>query len=179
MLIDGISRKGLQQLVVQVLQAANTLAGANVFEPMPWPDTIDKLPMVVVQTPHERKVCIFPGQAAFTTTITLSVVGRIAGVPGQEVQLNESLDTLSGQIEDALLTSPALLLAVQKWATIETQTVVSAEGKYFVGEIGMLLEVEVYQAFGPSGDPLTNFTGTIHPDGTIGVGNPIIIQSTV
>ena len=175
MLVDGISRKGLQLLAQQVLIAAQTLAGANVFEPRAWPSRPEDLPMLLLQTPGDRKVSMFPGQPVFTTTITLVVVGRVASL--NEIDANQALDTLAGQIEDALLVSPQIAAAVQQFSTIETKTVVSADGKYFIGEIGMTLEIVVYQAFGPSGDPLTNVTGTIHPDGTIGIGNPIIIQS--
>ena len=162
-LVDGISRKQLQFLAIKALLDANTLAGNRVFEARAWPTRPEEFPLVMLQTPRDRKVSLGRGIRQFNTTITLAVVGRVLAV--NEDAANEGLDLLSGQIEDALLTNLEFSSNVQQFTTIDTQAVVVADGKQIIGEIGMTLECEVYQAWGPTGVPLIGVQGTIASNG--------------
>ena len=161
MLVEGISRRQLQAAAIETLRAADTLAADRVFEPRDWPTKPDLFPVLLVQAPRDRKKGLLPGQLQFDTTITLVVVGRVWGTDPDAI--NESLDVLAAQIENALMLTEGFALAIQQFVTIETQSVVSAEAKQQIGELGMTFELEVYQAFGPEGVPLTNVTGTLTP----------------
>lgn len=153
MLIDGISRKDLAQLAMATIVAANTLAGKRVYEPRDWPTRPELFPMLLIQAPTDRKVSLGRGIPQFNTTITLTVVGRAVGLSPEEV--SKSLDLLSTQIEDALLCTTAFVENIQQFASVTTTSVVSAEAKQHIGEIGMQFEIEVYQMYGPDdGDPL-------------------------
>jgi hypothetical protein len=175
MLVDGISRRELQKLAMQALLDAGTLARDRVFEPRDWPTRPDMLPALLVQAPRDRKLPLYPGMLAFTTTVSLVVVGRAAGTDPDAV--NDLLDELAGQIEHALMLTPVFSECIQRWASIESQSAVSAEGKQHFGDLGMTFELEIYQAFGPAtGDSLTSITGTVEPNGLPGV-QPITFQT--
>jgi hypothetical protein len=158
-LIDGVSRRQLQNLAIETLIGANTLAGNRVFEPRDWPTRPELFPMLMVQTPRDRKVSLGRGIRQFNTTITLAVIGRIQAV-NQEAA-NEGIDLLSDQIEEALLTTTAFSSNIQQFTAIDTQSVVTADGKQIVGEIGMIFECEIYQVWGPTGVPLVGVQATI------------------
>lgn len=175
MLIDGASRRQIEAYATQALIAANTIAGANVAHPRDWPTRPEDLPAISVQAPRERKSGMMAGQLEFTTTITLVVIGRLAGT--EPAAVDDALDELSAQIEQALMLSADLAACVQKFESIDTQSSVTSDGKYHIGEVGVVFELSLYQAFGPSGDPLTNITGTLQPGFTPGV-QPIVIQTS-
>jgi hypothetical protein len=174
-LVDGISRKALEVAALEALIDANTLAAGRVYEPRDWPTRPELFPLLIVTAPRERKMNFFPGQPAFTTTISLVVVGRVMA-PTSEAAY-EDLDTLSGQIEDALMFTPSFASAIQQFASIDTQMTVSAEGKHQIGEIGVTFDLVVYQAFGPRGTPLVDVASTLQPVGGSAVPPPINIDN--
>ena len=165
-LVDGISRKGLEAVVITAMIDAKTLAGNRVFTPRPWPTRADLFPMIIVQAPNDRKVGLSKGTLQFNATIRLIIVARIVGSTAEQVQLD--LDQISGQIEEAIFTTNAVVNNVQQFTTVETQTAINADGRDFIGEAGMAFDCEVYQVFGPIGVPLTGVDMTINnaPDGT-------------
>jgi hypothetical protein len=158
-LTDGISRKQLGLLAQRTLIAANTRAYDRVFEPRPWPTRAELFPMLIVSTPQDRKVQIGRGIKQFNTTITLIVVGRVIGDDAEQVQ--SFLETLSGEIEEALLCTNEFANQIQQFTTIETQQAVNADGKNFIGEVGLRMDCEVYQVFAPKGVPLLGVSATI------------------
>jgi hypothetical protein len=166
MLVDGISRRQLQDMAIKTLIDANTMALDRVYEPRSWPTKPDQFPMLLVQTPRDRKVAMGRGLPQFTTTITLVVVGRVIGYTPEIV--NDALDQLSDDIENALFCTLDFVSRIQQFETVETQTTVSADGKQIVGEIGVAFECEVYQVFAPTGVPLIGVDATITngPGGT-------------
>lgn len=175
-LVDGISRKQLQTLAIETLIGANTAAYERVTEPMPWPTKPEMFPLLLVQTPVERKSSLGRGIPQFNTVITLVVVGRVMGESPE--QINADLDELSGQVEEALLCTNAFVNNLQQFITVETQSVVTSDSKYHIGEFGLKMECEVYQAFGPGGGvPLVGVKGTITSNGetltTVNVTLPI------
>lgn len=160
MLVAGINRQTLQADAIQSLISYGTLAGQNVFQPRAWPDTVDKLPMIIVQTPRERKEGIGRNLREFYTVMSLAVVGRVASK--QESIVNASLDTLSQQIDDAIISSALLMDSVQMFRSVQSEMVVTAESLYFVGEVGFIFDAEILQIYGPNtGVPLTDIRGTI------------------
>ena len=169
-LVDGISRRQLEDRVRDVLKAADTLAGDSVFEPRDWPTDPKLFPIVLVQAPRERKEILYPGQPAFNTTITMVVVGRVWGATVEEA--NSRVNILAIQIEDALLISPLIAEAVQQFISIETQIAVSSQGGEQIGEVGLSFEFSVYQAYGPDGPLLTDVMATLQPAPDPGPGQP-------
>jgi hypothetical protein len=166
-LFDGISRKQLQQLAMDTLTQAATLASDRVYEPRDWPTDPSMFPILLISAPRDKKIGMYPGQATFTTTISLVVVGRVVGATAEDA--NAQVDELSEQIEDALLTNPAFIGVIQQFVTIETQTVVDAQSRDHIGEIGMTFELEIFQSYGPVGVPLIDVRGTITNNGTASV----------
>lgn len=171
-MIDGISRKQVQLAALQVLTGA-TMAEDRVYVPRDWPTTPDKFPLLLLATPREKKVGLFPGLHEYTVTITLAVIGRCQG-PNAEV-VSDNLDLLAAQVEEGLMVSP-FSMAIQKFTTIDTTSSITAEGRQHLGEIGMIFELEVYQAYGPSGPELTDIQGAIQPVSTFGTvaGVPLV-----
>lgn len=159
-IIDGVSRKQLQRRALAALMDADTLARGRVFEPRDWPTDPEEFPMLLVSTPEERKVGVYPGQLEFNTTITLVVLGRVVGDDGDQV--NEMLDTLSDQIEDALMLAPSFAGVIQQFQTIETKMIISAESEEHIGEIALVFDVTVFQVFGVTEfEPLRSVRSTI------------------
>lgn len=178
MLVDGIDADQLEGLAIEALKAENTLAGNRVFSWEDWPTDPKLFPIVLVSTPRDRKAAIGPGIVPqFNTTITLVVMARVVAISHQEA--SAALRTLRRQIEDAILCQPSISQFVQRFATVDTQIVVTAEAKNHIGELGMTFEIEVYQLFAYSGgDPLTNVTTTIAPAGDPGPTVPLVISSS-
>lgn len=175
MLIDGISRREMQALAIAALKAANTNAGVRVYPFGTWPTDTRLFPLLMVAVPRERKVSQFAGELQFNTTMSIVVVGRVAGVLAEPV--GDFAEDLSEQITNALLLDPTLSAQIQQYTIVETQTVVSSEGKEFIGEVGLTFEVVLYQSYGPDGPPLTDVQATINPvGGTPGHAPTIIID---
>jgi len=175
-LLDGISRKGMEAAALEALVAANTLAANRVYEPRDWPTDPKLFPLLMVQVPRERKASLYPGMMEFNTTMTLVVVGRVTAATPEAAY--DDLDLLAGQIEDALMFTPSFVGAIQQFLGIETQTTVSAEGKQHIGEIGMSLDLVVYQGFGPPGTiALTDVVSTLQPIGGSGTPIPVTIDN--
>ena len=169
-LIDGLSRKQMRLLALQALIRAGTMAGDRVYEPRDWPTDPEFFPMLLVSTPRERKVPLHAGQLSFTTTVGLVVVGRLLGSMAETAE--DDLDLFSDQVMEALSLDPDFNVGIQQFAAIATQSVVTAEGKYHVGEFGMSFELTFYQSYGPTGPDLIDITGTI----PVGNNPPIIFD---
>jgi hypothetical protein len=161
-LIDGISRRQMQELAIVALKGV-TAAGESVFDFGTWPTDPKLFPMLMVSVPRERKINQFAGTLQFNTTMSIVVVGRVAGFLAEPV--GTFVEDMSEQITDAILLDPVLSAQIQQYTIVETQTVVSSEGQNFIGEVGLTFEVVLYQAYGPSGPPLTDVVGTIDPVG--------------
>jgi hypothetical protein len=158
-LVDGISRKNLELLAIKTLVGAKTMAFTRVFSPHPWPTKPEFFPAIIVQAPFERKIAIGRGIKQFNTTIRLVVVARVWQISAEQAQ--SDLDLISGQIEEALLCTNEFANNVQQFTTIETQSVVNADSRDFIGEVGLSIECEVYQVFAPAGVPLLGVSATI------------------
>lgn len=158
-LLDGLSRKQVQELAITTLRDANTLAGLRVYAPMDWPTKPELFPLLLVQIPQERKVAIARGPTSFLTTMTLLVVGRIAHLDQGVVEA--CCETLAAQVEDALISTTSFIENIQQFPLIETQMVVTSDAKYQIGEIGVRFEVEIPQLYGPTGVPLIGVRGAV------------------
>lgn len=160
MLYEGISRQQLADAARTAIIAANTLAGSSVFEPRDWPNTLADFPMVIVSTPRERKTSLGRNNREFNTVISLAIIARVAATSDEKASTD--LRTLTDQLENAIIVSPALSATVQQFVSIEMASAVTAESEYHVGEAGLIFECEVYQIYGPdTGTALTDVRATI------------------
>lgn len=148
-------RVTLRSAAVAALKAAATLAGASVYSPLDWPTWSGLYPLLIVRTPGERKAPLgaaLMGAPQFNSTITLSVVGRVEATT--EAAAETALETLSLQIENALLTNAQFIRAneVQQFLSVDASMKVTAEGRQHIGETEVVFEIEVFQLFAPALD---------------------------
>jgi hypothetical protein len=99
-------RGQLRILAQQLLLAADTLAGDNVFLPRDWPLNTDKTPAISLQTPRwrhaDRTNGLGPPQ--FWSTVHLAVHCQISAPGGSTGAgtVEENLETLAEQVETTL-----------------------------------------------------------------------------
>jgi hypothetical protein len=176
MLVDGISRLQVVDLAIEAVKSYDTLAGQSVFGFPDWPTKPESFPIALVSAPRERKEAIFPGALNFNTTITLAIVARVTDANNERT--GALANTLAEQIVNALMLYPSLYHSVQSFNAVETNVVVTAEGRQHMGEATVSMELIVYQAYGPDGPPLTNVTGTLYPGGTIEPSGGIVFSTS-
>ncbi|MGR2678724.1 hypothetical protein [Chromobacterium haemolyticum] len=166
-------RTQLRNAVVAALQAANTLAGQKVYAPRDLPVTPPGMPLILVQTPMERKQGRGPvGAPQFLTTATVAVNARVSAASAGQVE--SLLDTLCDQIENAVLTNSAVLRMVQQVLAVETEIEVSAQQRDHLGEAWMRFDFEYPELFAlPVTQPLTDINGTAIATTGNGVTPPV------
>ena len=149
-----IDRAVLRASAVAVLKGANTAAGTRVFSPLDFPTTPGNYPVLIVRTPREHKENNAPrsGLPSFWSTISLAVVGRVEGTT--EAAAESALETLSDQIENALLTNGQFIFAnqIQQFSSVETSMEVRAENERHYGETVVSFAIEVPQYYEPTID---------------------------
>jgi hypothetical protein len=104
------------------------------------------------------------------------VVARV--VDSDNERTGALANTLAEQIVNALLLDISLNHSVQLYKSVETQVVVTSEGRQHTGEASVLMDLEIYQVYGPDGPPLIDITGTLYPGGTIASGGIVFSTST-
>ncbi|WP_227105149.1 hypothetical protein [Chromobacterium rhizoryzae] len=159
-------RAQLRQAVVNALLQANTLAGQKVYAPRDLPTTPASMPLILVQTPLERKVSLGRHAPLFTTTATVAVNARVQGATVQQVEAD--LETLCEQIEEAVLTDYTVLKMVQQVAAVDTEIDVTSESRSHLGEAWIRFDMEFPQAYRPTiTQPLTDMelTATVASEG--------------
>jgi hypothetical protein len=156
MLIDGISRATLRQMAIKALIEAQTMAGAKVFGWADWPTDPKLFPMILVSTPRERKVSLYPGLFQFDSTISLVTVSRV--VAAMPAAAGQAMELLQEQITDAFCLNQPMDHAIQQVNIVEATTALSSEARQHVGELVMTFEMVVYQEYGPIGAPIEGFT---------------------
>ena len=143
---------------VSTLIAANTSAGKSVYSPKDWPNNPEDYPCIIARTPHERKENVSGrnGVPAFFTTIMLTAVGRVKGY--NESDAEAQLETLSAQIEAALLTNQQFIRTngIQQFVSVETSREVRSESGVHYGETATVFSLEVYQEYDSTIDAAGN-----------------------
>ena len=155
-------RISIRTAAVDVLKNANTSAGQAVYSPKDWPTVPGTYPQILVRTPHERKQNINGrmGAPEFDSTITLAVVGRVEATT--ELAAENALETLSAQIENAILTNGYFshTQEIQQFTSVDTSMAVRAESESHYGETVVVFSLETRQYFAPTidaaGNPMTN-----------------------
>ncbi|WP_434627643.1 hypothetical protein [Chromobacterium sp. CV08] len=141
-------RTQLRNAVVAALQAANTLAGQKVYAPRDLPVTPPGMPLILVQTPLERKQGRGPlGAPQFLTTATVAINARVSGSSAGQVE--SLLDTICDQIESAVLTDYTVLRMVQQVLAVETEIEVTGQQREHLGEAWLRFDFEYPEVFEP------------------------------
>lgn len=140
-------RSQLRDEAVRALIAAGTDAGDRVYSPRDWPTTANQYPVILVKMPREQKNSGGRSTPQFNTTAFLSISTRVTGKNEGEVE--EKLDRLCEQIENAILTSYDIVSQIQQFTHVDTQINITAEaGKHF-GEAAIEIGLEFFEAFDP------------------------------
>ncbi|PRP68611.1 hypothetical protein BUE93_21460 [Chromobacterium amazonense] len=154
-------RVQIRNAVVAALQAANTLAGQKVYASRDWPLTPPGMPSILVLPPQERKAGRGPtGAAQFLSVATVAIHARVSGTSYGQVE--DQLDTLCEQIENAVLTDYAILRMVQQVLAVDTEVEITAAQREHLGEAWMRFDFEYPELFAPTiTQPLTDIHGTV------------------
>ena len=149
-----IDRTTIRASAVVTLKAANTDAGDKVYSPRDWPTMPESYPYIIMRTPKERKENCAPrnGPPQFFTTILLTAVGRVEELT--EAAAEEALESLSKQIEEALLRNSQFIYenGVQQFSSVETSMGVMSESERHYGETIVQFSIEVFQMYEPTID---------------------------
>ena len=147
-------RRDLRELVKTALLDAGTDAGRKVYTPRDWPTVTGQYPNILIQTPKETKISKGRFAPAFDTTVHVAITGRVEA--GTAEKAEDLADTLADQIELAILTNYDLIKVLQQFSSVETDVLVSAEGEMHIGEVQMMVAIEVFQEFDPIESTLTS-----------------------
>lgn len=153
------TRSDIRAAIVAALQAG--VVGVPIVGPRDWPDTPDKLPLVIVQSPpHEKKTVLVKGRPEYETRGIFPITIRVARTTIQDA--DAALETIITQAETALFSWLPFQDLIEQVATVETRTVITAEASHHIAEAVMLLECEWVEFFSPSpGFTITEYQGTI------------------
>lgn len=139
-----LMRRTLCQMTITALKDANTLAADNVFSPGDRPTPKENMPALLVRCKHERKESMVRAQPNFTTTAFIRIDARLQATDEAEVQ--DNMDTLCDQIEQAILTNHDIIAVLQQISSVETQMDVSSESEFHVGQAVIEFGMEFYQS---------------------------------
>lgn len=156
----SLYRNDIRDAMIAAIKAAATLAGDKVYQPDDWPMGAALMPSVLVNAPHERKESWGRNAPSFTTTATIVAIGRVAGTAQRQVQAD--IELLCEQIEIAVLTDQQMNQMIQQFSSVETQVVLTSEGKQHFAEATISFAPEFAQVYVPAGGvPLTEIQGSI------------------
>lgn len=138
----------VQQAFITALDG-KTAAGANIFSPRTWPIALDGMPVVLVQSPKERKESLGPNAPSYDVLATIRVVGRLTfkALPDDAAatQALAALSILQRQIEVAVINNYALFLLISEIVSVDTVNDVKSEGNQPIAELTMDFVCKFYQ----------------------------------
>ena len=140
-------RSQLRDEAVAALVAANTDAADRVFSPRDWPTFSGLHPAILVKMAREQKNSLGRTIPQFNTTAFLLISARVNGKNEGEVE--EKLDRLCEQIENAILTSYPIVSQIQQFTHVDTQINITAETRGHSGEAAIEIGLEFYECFDP------------------------------
>jgi hypothetical protein len=152
-------RAQIRDAIVTALRNAQTLAGADVYAPRDWPETIVELPAIIVSMPSDHKENTGPFGPRYNTTATIVVLGRLKGQTA--IDAEAQLEAFANQIQNAILTDLATLSLVEKFSTIDTETAITDNGEDQIGEISIAFGADFYEIFQPGIGLPASIMGTI------------------
>lgn len=140
----------IETLLVAAL-VDKTAAQHRVFSPRDIPTKPSGMPVLLVQTPKERKenAAGRNGPASFNTTALFRVAGQINGPASAgdagALAIEAALGVLQRQIEVAVINDESLRSAIMQYVSVDIDTTVRRDGEYHIGEVAMIFALEFYQ----------------------------------
>lgn len=133
-----------------------TVAGTRVFNPRSWPTPLGDLPILLLQSPVERKESLGPNAPSFDVIVHIKLQGRLTfkALPddaGAALAL-DALATFQRQIERAVINNFALYRIISEIVSVDIVNEVKSEGNQPIAELTMDFACKFYQgpeAFAP------------------------------
>lgn len=150
------ARRQIRLAVVAALERAGLSVGdteVRISSPGNWPlqaglqpDTVSmSLPAVLVRYGAESKEPKNKGLPEFDTTVAIEVKAIVQGFSAEQVQ--DDLDALVYQVEEAILTFAPLLGVAQQSGPIESQIEIRGESRETLGAYTAVFSFESFEAF--------------------------------
>ncbi|MBB2196561.1 hypothetical protein HLH44_03625 [Gluconacetobacter sp. 1c LMG 22058] len=156
-------RVELREAVSAAILAADTAAGPRVYTARTMPSRAVDLPNVYVQSPSDQAESLNRGPPQFLRTAQIVVIARVSAFTGPAAEL--VLDTLTEQIELAVLTNGPLAQMVQQFSRLETAVRVNSENNPVIGEARMDFYLEWTETYPIAGGPFNGISGTMQANG--------------
>lgn len=141
------ARRQIRLAVVGALNSKVT-GVSTIVSPGDWATPPAKLPALLVSVPTEQKVSIQRGMPEFTTTVSVVVQGQVAGATAEAVQ--DAIEDLAYQVENAVLTGYWVVAMVQQFLTVQTEVQCTAEGGRQMAGFTMTFSAELFESFDPT-----------------------------
>ena len=170
----------IRDRVYALLVAANTLAGARVWQEHADIPPLADLPMILVMIDSSgQNLSTAGGSPTFEMTGDLLVSGRVAHAKATDVVA--AVDTLAGQITQALVESSAFL-GLCRVLSVRLGRTFRADGDLIVGEARLVLSLAWRDLIVPIPADLPWFTGadmTLSGNADVRVAaNPLVTANT-
>lgn len=140
-------RNQLRDAIVAILRSAGTLAGDRVYAPRDIPVTPAGMPLIVVSAGPERKESSGRHAPLFTVTATILVEVTVRGSSATDA--NDQLDQMCERIEESVIGNAGLYSMIQQISAVSTETDISAESKYHLGQASVSFDLEFVEQFTP------------------------------
>lgn len=139
----------LTELVRAALDGA-TLAQGRVFTPRTLTTSPEEMPLLMIQTPAEKKSGKGrSGAPQFDVVVVQRVIGRLSGKARRDDEAAAAMLAALGlwqrQIERAVINNYDLRRAIQQYVYVDISTDVRTEGEEMLGELIMDFGLETYQ----------------------------------
>lgn len=138
-----LARRQIRLAALDALKAA--MPAMEIQSPGDWNTPPEVLPAILLRVTGDRKAAVAKSQPNFETTVTLEIEAKVEEATAEDAQ--DQIDALGARIEHVLFTNHALNSLISNWASVETRTGVSAEGKMHIGAFKMLVNLECFEEF--------------------------------
>jgi hypothetical protein len=163
------ARAAKRDLVGRILIAQLPVLGGRVYQARVWPMQLPELPAVLVYGWRETKMrkTLDAWTHQFEVTCSMAIEGRIHAAQGPLAEI--ALETLAGDIEYAILTSPELLGltgSIERIDRVETKLEAHATSELVEGAVSMAFDfvwTEIHQIIVPAGEVTDDFTINSYP----------------
>ena len=138
-------RTKILNLFMAALKAYKDLNETHIYSPGDWPSDPEKNTVLQVgRLINESKASVSRGQAEFTTTIYITVDGRLARDTGEKAL--RDIERLSWKVEQAILTDYNINLNIQQFPTVKTVQEIDSSSGLHVAQFAIEFATEIFQS---------------------------------
>ena len=133
--------------IVSALQSCPGISifPANVYSPGDWPtDPRLGAAIQVGREIHEEKMSTLRGQPAFTTTVHITVDGRVASNTGFGAL--SAIQCLADNIEQAIITDFKINSQIQQFSSVRSTQTIDSNSEYHVAQVAIAFALEFFQS---------------------------------